>query len=61
MHTLNRNFLKLIPLLFLFIGAIKITYIYNETKSHEAEFAKKEAEVLNSYAVENRNYYQQLF
>lgn len=61
MRTLNRNFLKLIPLLFLFIGAIKITYIYNETKTREAEFAKKEAEVLNSYAVENRNYYQQLF
>ncbi len=61
MHILNRNFLKLIPLLFLFIGAIKITYIYNETEAREAEFAKKEAEVLNSYAVENRNYYQQLF
>lgn len=61
MRTLNRNFLKLIPLLFLFIGAIKIAYIYSETKAHEAEFAKKEAEVLNSYAVENRNYYQQLF
>ncbi len=61
MRALNRNFLKLIPLLFLFIGAIKITYIYNETKAREAEFAKKEAEVLNSYAVENRNYYQQLF
>ncbi|MDD2652503.1 MAG: EAL domain-containing protein [Sulfurimonas sp.] len=53
--------MKLIPLLFLFIGAIKIAYIYSETKAHEAEFAKKEAEVLNSYAVENRNYYQQLF
>lgn len=61
MRTLNRNFLKLIPLLFLFIGAIKIIYIYNETKVREADFAKKEAEVLNSYAVENRNYYQQLF
>ncbi len=61
MRTLNRNFLKLIPLLFLFIGAIKITYIYNETRAREADFAKKEAEVLNSYAVENRNYYQQLF
>ncbi|MDK9692928.1 MAG: EAL domain-containing protein [Sulfurimonas sp.] len=39
----------------------KIFYIYSEKKEHEAEFAKKEAEVLNSYAVENRNYYQNLF
>ena len=61
MRTLNRNFLKIIPLLFLLIGAMKITYIYFETKEREADFAKKEAEVLNSYAVENRNYYQQLF
>ena len=61
MRTLNRNFLKIIPLLFLLIGATKITYIYFETKEREADFAKKEAEVLNSYAVENRNYYQQLF
>lgn len=61
MRTLNRTFLKIIPILFLFIATTRIFYHYDESKSREAEFAKKEAEVLNSYAVENRNYYQALF
>lgn len=61
MYSLNSKFLKIALFLFLIIGTAKITYIYNETKAKEADFAKKEAEVLNSYAVENRNYYQNLF
>ena len=61
MHSLNSRFLKVIPILFLLIGIGKVTYIYFETKEREADFAKKEAEVLNSYVIENRNYYQNLF
>ncbi|ABB43661.1 diguanylate cyclase/phosphodiesterase [Sulfurimonas denitrificans DSM 1251] len=61
MYSLNSKFLKIIPILFLIIGTGKIIYIYFETKEKEADFAKKEAEVLNSYVIENRNYYQNLF
>lgn len=61
MYSLNSKFLKAIPLLFLLIGTIKITYIYFETKEREENFAKKEAEVLNNYIIQNKNYYQNLF
>lgn len=61
MYNLNSKVLKLIPIIFLLIAIIKVTYTYFETKKREADFAKKEAEVLNSYAIENRTYYQKLF
>lgn len=61
MYNLNSKILKLIPIIFLLVGTIKITYTYFETKNRESDFAKKEAEVLNSYTIENRIYYQKLF
>lgn len=61
MYNLNSKVLKLIPIIFLLVGTIKITYTYFEIKNREADFAKKEAEVLNSYTIENRIYYQKLF
>ncbi|MDD5400730.1 MAG: EAL domain-containing protein [Sulfurimonas sp.] len=61
MYNFNNNILRIIPFVFLFVGIIKITYTYFEVKEREADFAKKEAEVLNSYAIENRLYYQKLF
>lgn len=61
MYNLNSKILKAIPVIFLLIGTIKITYTYFEIKERESDFAKKEAEVLNSYAIENRLYYQKLF
>ncbi|MDD3477186.1 MAG: EAL domain-containing protein [Sulfurimonas sp.] len=61
MYSLNNRFLKIIPLIFLLIGISKITYIYFESKEKEESFAKKEADVLNSYVIQNRNYYQNLF
>ncbi len=60
-NFLNDKVLKTIPVIFLIIILIKITYSYFEIKEREYDFAKKEAEVLNSYAIENRMYYQNLF
>ncbi|MGE4420007.1 MAG: EAL domain-containing protein [Sulfurimonas sp.] len=60
-NFLNDKVLKTIPVIFLIIVLIKITYSYFEIKEREYDFAKKEAEVLNSYAIENRMYYQNLF
>lgn len=61
MYNLNSKVLRLIPIIFLLVAIIKVTYTYFETKKREADFAKKEAEVLNSYTIENRTYYQKLF
>ncbi|MFA5234625.1 MAG: EAL domain-containing protein [Sulfurimonas sp.] len=58
---LNDKILKTIPVVFLIVILLKIAYMYFETKEREYEFAKKEAEVLNSYAIESRHYYQKLF
>ncbi|MDT8338923.1 MAG: EAL domain-containing protein [Sulfurimonas sp.] len=58
---LNDKILKTIPVVFLIVILLKITYSYFEAKEREYEFAKKEAEVLNSYAIESRYYYQKLF
>ncbi len=58
---LNDKILKTIPVIFLIVILLKITYSYFEAKEREYEFAKKEAEVLNSYAIESRLYYQKLF
>ena len=61
MYNLNSKVLRVIPHIFLIIVILKIIYTYFETKNREYDFAKKEAEVLNSYAIENRMYYQKLF
>lgn len=61
MYRLNNKFLKAIPIMFLIVIALKILYSYNETRTRQYDFAKKEAEVLNSYALEHRHYYQNLF
>ncbi|WP_294929428.1 DUF3365 domain-containing protein [Sulfurimonas sp.] len=58
---LNDKILKTIPVVFLIAILLKITYSYFEAKEREYEFAKKEAEVLNSYVIESRYYYQKLF
>ncbi|MCF6310752.1 MAG: EAL domain-containing protein [Sulfurimonas sp.] len=57
----NNKILKIIPLIFLVVVSSKIIYTYNDLKTKEYEFAKKEAEVLNSYVMSNRNYYRKLF
>ena len=57
----NNRILYIIPLLFFIIMTIRIIYSYNLTKQKEYEFAKKEAEVLNSYVLTHRDYYQSFF
>ena len=58
---INNNILYLIPVAFIIIIALRITYAYNDTQQRKYEFAKKEAEVLNSYVMTHRNYYQKFF
>jgi len=60
-NFLNDKILKSIPLIFLVVILLKITYSYFDIKAREYDFAKKEAEVLNSYVIESRLYYQTLF
>ena len=57
----NDTLLKSIPVIFFIIIALKITYTYYDLKDKEYEFAKKEAEVLNSYVLSNKVYYRGLF
>ena len=58
---INKKLLYLIPVIFIVIIIFRITYAYEETKQKEYHFAKKEAEVLNSYVITHRNYYQKFF
>ena len=58
---IDKNLLYLIPVIFIIIIIFRITYIYDDTKVKEYQFAKKEAEVLNSYVLTHRNYYQKFF
>ncbi|MFK5938317.1 MAG: EAL domain-containing protein [Sulfurimonas sp.] len=60
-EILNKKVLNLIPIVFLIIILLKIIYSYNHLKEDKYNFAKKEAEVLNDYALIHRNYYQHLF
>lgn len=53
--------LYIIPIIFLIVIIFRITLNYNTTKEEAYNFAKKEAEVLNSHAIAHRNYYQKLF
>ncbi len=57
----NAKILYVIPLIFLMVTFFRIFYSYSDIKKQEYNFAKTEAEVLNSYAMANRNYYQKLF
>jgi diguanylate cyclase (GGDEF)-like protein len=57
----NKKILNLIPIIFLVIILLKVIYSYKHLKENEYNFAKKEAEVLNVYAIKHRDYYQQLF
>lgn len=61
MYNFNSKILRIIPIVFLIFGTIKVIYTYFESKERESDFARKNAEVLNSYAIENRLYYQHLF
>ncbi len=58
---LNKKVLFLIPIFFLIIISLRITYSYNDVEQRKYDFALKEAEVLNSYALTHRNYYQKFF
>ncbi len=57
----NSRVLYIIPIVFILLISIRITYSYNMSKEKEYDFAKKEAEVLNSYVMTHRSYYQKFF
>ena len=57
----NRRVLYIIPIIFLIVVGIRIAYSYQSTKKEAYNFAKTEAEVLNSHAMAHREYYQKLY
>ena len=58
---LNRKVLFFIPIIFLLVLLFRIFYSYTDTVKQMNEFAYKEAQVLQSYALAHRNYYQDLY
>ena len=60
-NPFNKNILYLIPILFLIIITLRIDYSYTDIQQRKYDFALKEAEVLNTYALIHRNYYQDMF
>ncbi len=58
---LNRKVLFIIPIIFLLVLLFRIFYSYTDTVKQMNEFAHKEAQVLQSYAIAHRNYYQKLY
>ena len=57
----NKRILYFIPVAFLIIILFRVTYAYTEVKKREYDFALKEAQVLNNYAMSHRSYYQHFF
>ena len=60
-NFIQEKIFYIIPLLFLIMASIRITYAYFDIKQQEETFAKNEAQVLNEFFIVNRNYYQNLF
>jgi diguanylate cyclase (GGDEF)-like protein len=60
-QVLSKRSLFIIPILFLFVILLRITYSYYETKSLEYDFAQQEAKALSAYSMQHRDYYQKLF
>ena len=60
-NPFNKRILYLIPIFFFIIIALRINYSYNDIQQRKFDFALKEAEVLNNYALTHRTYYQKFF
>ncbi len=58
---LNRKVLFFIPIIFLVMLLFRIVYSYTDTVKQMNEFAYKEAQVLEAYAMAHRDYYQKLY
>ena len=57
----SNKVLNFIPLIFFIAILAKIFTNYSNVEAEKQEFVKKEAEVLQAYAMSHRNYYQNLF
>lgn len=57
----SSKILSFIPIIFFIAILVKIFSNYADIESNKQEFAKKEAEVLQAYAMSHRDYYQNLF
>ncbi len=57
----NQKILYFIPIIFLIAFIFIVYFNYLSAKENAYNFAKKEAEVLSSYAEAHRNYYQKLY
>jgi diguanylate cyclase (GGDEF)-like protein len=60
-NLLNNKVLKTIPVIFLIVIILRISYSYNDTKNKQYEFAKQEARVLYEYITTDRAYHRKLF
>ena len=60
-NFIQEKIFYIIPLIFVIIASVRITYAYFDIKKQEESFAKNEAQVLNEFFMVNRNYYQDMF
>lgn len=57
----SKRILYFIPIIFLVIISVRISYAYYDLENKKHDFALKIAEVLNNYSLAHRDYYQKLF
>ena len=60
-NLFNYKILRLVPVAFLIVIVIRIAIDYGDTTEREYDFVKKEAQVLNTYAIAHRDYYRRLY
>jgi len=60
-NFIQEKIFYIIPLIFVIMASIRITYAYFDIKHQEESFAENEAKVLNEFFIINRDYYQNLF
>lgn len=60
-NILQKKIFYIIPIFFIIIASIRITYAYYDIKKQEESFAKNQGRVLNEFFMVNRAYYQNLF
>ncbi len=60
-NLFNKKVLYVIPVIFFIIIIFRISYSYQDVKEKKYNFALTEAQVLNTYALVHRSYYQKFF
>ena len=58
---LSTKSIILVPILFIIISILKITYDYYDSQNKMYDFIQKQAQTLNQFMIVHRNYYQTLY